>query len=156
MWFGVIRAKATLFAMAAGAFLLLAFGNLFIADRLAPRHFPANVHPVVERFHELFGHRLRLLRYGLALALGVLVALPTTSQWQAWMLFRNSQSFGRTDPQFDADVGFYVFELPFLAFMLDWLFIARALVLVITIVAHVLNGGVLFAAAVPSGEKPAE
>ena len=129
---------------------MLAGVNLLIADRLSPTHFPPNVHPYVERFHELFGHRLRLFRYVGAGLLAVLVALPTTSQWQSWLLFRNSQSFGVSDPQFHADVGFYVFELPFLGFVLDWLFVAMVFVLVMTVLTHVLNGGVVFASPVPS------
>ena len=150
VFWGVIRAKGTLFLIFFATFLLLAGINLLVADRLAPKRFPANVHPVVERFHEVFGHRLRLVRYAAAILLALIVALPTTAQWQQWMLFRNSRSFGRSDAQFGIDVGFYVFELPFLGFVLDWLFVAVALVLVLTIVAHVLNGGVLFASPVPS------
>ncbi|MBA3606258.1 MAG: UPF0182 family protein, partial [Acidimicrobiia bacterium] len=150
VFWGVIRAKATLFGLFFLAFAALAGVNLFIADRLAPTHFPANVHPYVERFHEVFGHRLRLVRYAVAALLALLVALPTTSQWQSWLLFRNSQSFDRADAQFGADVGFYVFELPFLSFVLDWLFVAVVLVLLVTLLAHVLNGGVVFASPVPS------
>ncbi len=150
VFWGVLQAKLTLFGIFFGAFVLLAGINLLIADRLAPSAFPANVHPYVERFHEVFGHRLRLLRYIGAGILALVVALPTTSQWQSWLLFRNSQSFGMSDAQFGADVGFYVFELPFLTFVLDWLFIAMVLVLVITLLAHVLNGGVVFASPMPS------
>ena len=132
VFWGVIRAKATLFAVFLALFAALAGVNLLIADKLAPSRFPANVHPYVERFHELFGHRLRLVRYVVAGFLALLVALPTTSQWQSWLLFRNSRSFGMSDAQFGADVGFYVFELPFLGFVLDWLFVAMVLVLMIT------------------------
>jgi uncharacterized protein len=150
VFWGVIRAKVTLFALFFATFAVLAGLNLLIADRLSPSRFPANVHPYVERFHELFGHRLRLLRYAGAGVLAVMVALPTTSQWQSWLLFRNSQSFGIADAQFKADVGFYVFELPFLGFVLDWLFVAMVLVLMLTLLTHVLNGGVMFASPVPS------
>ena len=150
VFWGVIRAKLTLFGMFLATFAVLAGVNLLVADRLSPSRFPANVHPYVERFHELFGHRLRLVRYAGAALLAVLVALPTTSQWQSWLLFRNSESFGIADDQFGADVGFYVFELPFLSFVLDWLFVAMVLVLLLTILAHVLNGGILFASPMPS------
>ena len=150
VFWGVIGAKLTLFAMFLATFAVLAGVNLLVADRLSPSRFPANVHPYVERFHELFGHRLRLVRYAGAALLAVLVALPTTSQWQSWLLFRNSESFGIADDQFGADVGFYVFELPFLGFVLDWLFVAMVLVLLLTILAHVLNGGILFASPMPS------
>ena len=55
------------------------------------------------------------------------IALPAVAQWQEWLLFRNAKQFGVADPQFGADVGFYVFQLPFLTFLLDWLFVARHL-----------------------------
>ena len=60
VFWGVIRAKGTLFVAFFLTFATLVGVNLFIADKLAPSRFPANVHPYVERFHELFGHRLRV------------------------------------------------------------------------------------------------
>lgn len=150
VFWGVLQAKVTLFAMFFATFAALVGVNMLIADRLSPTRFPANVHPYVERFHEVFGHRMRLFRYLGAAVLAILVALPTTSQWQSWLLFRNSRSFGISDDQFHADVGFYVFELPFLGFVLDWLFVAMVFVLVTTILTHVLNGGVVFASPMPS------
>jgi uncharacterized membrane protein (UPF0182 family) len=150
VFWGVIGAKFTLFALFFLAFLLLAFANLFIADRAAPTSFPANVHPYVERFHEVFGQRLRLVRYASAFVMAIVVALPAVAQWQSWLLFRNSKSFGVADPQFGADVGFYVFQLPFLTFLLDWMFVAVILVLLFTAAAHILNGGVVFVSPVPA------
>ena len=46
------------------------------------------------------------------------------------------------DPQFGKDVGFYVFRLPFLTFLFDWLFAALIIILIVTAVAHYLNGGI--------------
>lgn len=149
IFWGQIWAKTTLFAVFFVAFLLLAGLNLFLADRAAPTVFPANMHPYVERFHEVFGQRLRLLRYGTALVLAIILALPAIAQWQDWLLFRHSQSFGVEDPQFGADVGFYVFRLPFIAFAVDWLFAALVVVLLLTLAAHLLNGGVMFTSATP-------
>jgi hypothetical protein len=150
VFWGVLWTKVTLFLAFLVVFLALAGINLYVADRTAPRAFPANVHPYVERFHELFGHRLRLVRYGTAGVLALFLALPAAGHWQDWMLFRNSTSFGIKDAQFDADVGFYVFELPFISFAIDWLFAAMVVVLLLTLAAHLLNGGVLFASSTPS------
>ena len=124
--------------------------NLYFADRAAPQQFPANVHPYVERFHEVFGQRLRFIRYATAAVLAFILALPATSHWQEWLLFRNSVSFGVRDPQFHVDVGFYVFELPFISFAIDWLFAALIIVLLLTMAAHLLNGGVLFTSSTPT------
>jgi uncharacterized membrane protein (UPF0182 family) len=108
--------------------------NLLIADRLAPLTFSANMHPVVERFHDLFGRRLRLVRICVAVFFGLLFALPATGQWTSWLLFRNSKSFGIEDAQFGNDISFYVFRLPFITFALDWLF--AALIFVTSLVSH--------------------
>lgn len=149
VFWGAIVAKATLFIGFFLIFAVLAGVNLLIADRVAPESFPANVHPYVERFHEIFGRRLRLLRYGVAVVFALLLAAPAIARWQDWLLFRNSQSFGTSDTQFGRDVGFYVFELPFLTFFLDWMFAGVIIVLLLTIAAHVLNGGVVIVSPVP-------
>ena len=150
VFWGAIGAKTLLFVGFLVVFLLLAGINLFVADRLAPQEFPANVHPYVERFHEVFGRRLRLVRYGIAALFALLLATPAIGRWEEWLLFRNSQSFGTSDDQFGRDVGFYVFELPFLSFLVDWTFAALIIVLLLTIAAHVLNGGVVFVSPVPA------
>jgi uncharacterized membrane protein (UPF0182 family) len=82
--------------------------------------------------------------------LAFILALPATSHWQEWLLFRHSVSFGRRDPQFHVDVGFYVFELPLLSFTIDWLFAALIIVILLTMAAHLLNGGVLFTSSTPT------
>ena len=150
VFWGQLRAKLTMFAIFFFAFLLIAGLNLYFADRAAPQQFPANVHPYVERFHEMFGQRLRFIRYATAAVLAFILALPAASHWQEWLLFRNSVSFGVRDPQFHVDVGFYVFELPFISFAIDWLFAALIITLLLTMAAHLLNGGVLFTSSTPT------
>ncbi|HWL42183.1 MAG TPA: UPF0182 family protein [Ilumatobacter sp.] len=150
VFWGQIGAKSLMFLVFFAVFAAIAGVNLYVADRVAPDAFPANVHPYVERFHEVFGSRLRLVRYATAAVLALILALPAVSKWQEWLLFRNSKSFGFTDPQFGVDVGFYVFQLPFLTFAVDWLFAAIVIVIILTSAAHLLNGGVLFTSATPT------
>jgi uncharacterized membrane protein (UPF0182 family) len=61
VFWGVVRAKVTLFLLFFVVFAAIAVLNLLIADRLAPSSFSANTHPLVERFHEFFGRRPRPL-----------------------------------------------------------------------------------------------
>lgn len=143
VFWGVIGSKITLFVMFAAIFISIAVLNLVIADRLAPMAFSANMHPIVERFHVLFGRRLRIVRFAVAIFFGLLFALPATGQWQSWLLFRHSQSFGIEDAQFGNDIGFYVFRLPFITFALDWLFAALVFITLLALLTHVLNGGVV-------------
>ena len=143
VFWGVISAKATMFALFAGTFIALALLNLIIADRLAPTSFSANTHPVVERFHEFFGHRMRLFRFAVAIIFGLLFAAPAIARWQDWLMFRNSKSFGISDRYFGNDVGFYMFKLPFVTFVLDWLFLAVLFITLLVVATHVLSGGIL-------------
>ena len=150
VFWGVIRARLTLFGLFFVGFAAMSAGNVAIADKLAPSRYPTNPHPFVDRLHEMFGRRLQLYRYLLAGVFAVLLALPASTQWQSWLLYRNAQSFGTSDEEFGVDVGFYVFELPFINFVLDWLFFAVIVVLLITVLVHVLNGGVMFASPIPT------
>jgi uncharacterized protein len=139
----MLRSKLLLFVLFGGTFVALAILNLVIADRLAPSAFSANTHPLVERFHEFFGHRLRILRIAVATVSGLLFAAPAVGHWQDWLMFRNSQRFGIADAQFGHDVGFYLFRLPFIAFVLDWLFAALVFITLLVIATHVLSGGII-------------
>ena len=74
--------------------------------------------------------------------LALIAGPPVAGEWNSWLLFTNGGSFGVKDPQFDTDIGFYVFKLPFLSFVSGWLFAALLIVLIVTAVAHYLNGGI--------------
>jgi hypothetical protein len=63
-------------------------------------------------------------------------------EWQNWLLFTHGQSFGVKDLQFHMDASFYVFRLPFLEFLVNWLIVSLIVVLVFTAVFHYLNGGI--------------
>jgi uncharacterized protein len=143
VWSGILGARIALGVIFTALFFVLLWSNLFIADRLAPRFRPAGPEEeVVERYHELVGERTGLVRAGVALTFAVIAGLPVAGQWNEWILFTNSQTFGASDPQFGRDVGFFVFQLPFLTFLVDWAFAALVIVLIVTAVAHYLNGGI--------------
>lgn len=153
VFWGVLRTRALLFVSFATGFILLAILNLLIADRLSPRTLGNDVHPIVARFHELFGRRTRLLRIAIAVLFGLVVAIPASGRWKDWMLFRHGVEFNVDDPQFGEDVGFYVFKLPFLTFLLNWVFVALLLVTVLTAITHVLNGGIVLQPPIPKVRK---
>ncbi|MDQ4070610.1 MAG: UPF0182 family protein, partial [Actinomycetota bacterium] len=52
--------------------------------------------------------------------------------------------FGVESPLFGTDVGFYVFQLPFLTFLTNALFSALVVTLIVTALAHYLSGGIRF------------
>ncbi|MGC1511333.1 MAG: UPF0182 family protein [Acidimicrobiales bacterium] len=140
---GVLGAKVVL----AGIFVAIAFVlvlvNVVIAGRLAPRSRPAGPEEeVLERYRELLGGRTKLFRIAGSFALALFVGVGMSARWQDWVLFTNAQDFGVKDPQFKTDAGFYIFRLPFLTAVLDWAFAVFVLLVLVTIAAHYLNGGI--------------
>src|SRR5438067_1361591 len=143
VWRGVLGTKLALAFVFISAFFVLLWLNLFIADRIAPKFRPAGPEEeLIERYHELVGRRTGLVRIVVSLLFAVIAGAGASGQWQEWLLFRNYVPFGVKDPQFGKDVGFYVFQLPFLNFVLGWIFAAFVIVFIVTAVAHYLNGGI--------------
>ena len=143
VWSGVLLTRVVLALVFIAAMFVLAWVNLLIADRVAPAFRPPGPEEeFVQRYHETVGTRAGLVRIAVAGLFALFWGAPAGSRWQDWILFRNGGDFGIEDPQFGADVGFYVFELPFIRFVINWAFTALVVVLIITAAAHYLNGGI--------------
>ena len=54
----------------------------------------------------------RLLTVAVAVILGLLIAWGETGGWDLILRFIHRTSYGRNDPLFDKDIGFYLFSLP--------------------------------------------
>lgn len=147
VWRGVLGAKIALAVIFTVGFFVLLWVNLLVADRVAPAFRPAGPEDeFIERYHELVGARGGLVRIVTALLLALIAGPPVSGEWNSWLLFTNGGDFGIDDPQFGVDIGFYVFKLPFLTFLTGWLFAALLIVLIVTTVAHYLNGGIRISA----------
>ena len=140
---GVLVVQVLLAVFFCLLFFGLMVGNLIIADRIAPRFRPAGPEDeLVQRYREAVGPHANAVRIIVAAVFALFAGIGTRSQWNNWLLFRHSTSFHIKDPQFGRDVGFYVFQLPFIKFFIDWLFVAILITLVVTLVFHYLNGGI--------------
>jgi uncharacterized protein len=150
VWSGLLFAKVGLALVFTAAFFVLLWGNLLIAQRLAPRFRPAGPEEqALAEVQALLDRRPAVIRAGVALLLALVFGLGVAGRWNDWILFRNHVGFGSRDPLFEHDVGFYVFQLPFLTFVTNWLFAALVVVVIVTAAAHYLNGGIRFRVAPP-------
>jgi len=129
-------------------FFVILLVSLVIADRLAPTFRLATAQTpedeLVDRYRQLTARFRGRIRVGVALFFALIAGLGVSSQWRDWLLFNNGTDTGTTDPQFGKDIGFYLFKLPFINFIIDWLFAGLVIVLLVTAVAHYLNGGIRF------------
>jgi uncharacterized protein len=116
---------------------------LLIVDKVAPRAmFMAPDSELVRRYQAIIGPRAVLFRSIVALLVALAVGSGTASQWQHWILFTHTVKFGILDPQFHRDVSFFVDQLPFLSFLVDWVLSVLLVALVVSIIAYFLNGAI--------------
>lgn len=142
-WRGLLWARFAPAAVFAAVFFVLMFASLTIADRLAPS--TRSLGPedeMLARYQVTVAPYSGRIRVVVALLFALLAGASVSGEWQKWILFTHAQDFGIKDPQFHLDVGFFVFRLPFLTFMFDWLFAGLLVILVVTAAAHYLNGGI--------------
>ena len=144
-WRGLLGAKVAPALVFTVAFFVIMLVNLVIADRLAPKYRSMGPEDeLIARYQQVAGPYTGRIRIGVSLFFALIAGIGVSSQWQQWVLFTHSVKFGVKDPQFHRDIGFYVFQLPFLKFIAEWLFAGLVIVLIVTAVAHYLNGGIRF------------
>jgi uncharacterized membrane protein (UPF0182 family) len=91
------------------------------------------------------------LLVGVAALAGLFAGSSASGRWRTYMLWRNGTEFGSTDAHFGRDKGFYVFDLPWLHFLVDFAMAAAVVGLLVGAVVHYLYGGVRLQA--PPGDR---
>ena len=152
VWSQLISARVTLGAATGLVLFALLWSNLVLADRLAPkfRSMVGADDDLLVRYREIVAGRQRLVWLVLSVLVAIVPALSASAQWREWLLFRHGGDFGTLDPQFGQDLGWYVFRLPFLSTVIDWLFAFLLVTAVLVAVVHYLNGAIRLQ---PLGER---
>ena len=143
IYWTLIKAEINLGALAALATLVVVGGNLLLARQLVRRH-GYRVYgeliefPLFERFTALF-ERL--------IALGAVLVAYVAGEWAGghafdFLVARHAVALGQADPLFGIDLGFYLFKLPFLEFVYDWVVMVIIVSLVASALVYLVKGGV--------------
>ncbi len=142
VWSGILRTRILLAVTFTAAFFVVLLANLIMADRLAPRSLGGAEDEMLQRYQEMFSAASGKGRIAVSAAFALIAGAGVSSRWTEWMLFSNSVEVGTEDPLHGIDLGFYMFKLPFLSFVADWAFASLIIVLILTGIAHYLNGGI--------------
>ena len=141
--------------LAVGAvFALLTFIILFtsmrfarrMAPRLVPVRFPEGIPEQLETvLLSIRGKMGPILDFAIlasALVLAFLNGLGMSANWETFRISLASVPFGYSDPQFGRDVGFFVFQLPAMNLIADWLTGVLMLTIVLSFAVHILDGAI--------------
>ena len=130
----LLLVKLGLFGVFGAVFFVVLWVNLVVCDRLANADPSTQEDELVRRYQQIVRPYSGRVYVALALVMALIAASGTIGEWQNWILFRHGGNFGVKDPQFHKDVGFYIFKLPFMTFVVDW-------TLAILIVTLVVSAG---------------
>ena len=124
-------------------FAVVMWVNLMLTDRFGARDLSFDPEDeVVRRFQNAVRPYAGRIYAAIAVFTGFIAGLNASGQWQTWLMFVHRQSFGVTDQLYHKDIGFYVFTLPFLSFVVTWTLVSLFIILVVTSVLHFFNGGI--------------
>jgi hypothetical protein len=143
VWSTVLITKAILFAVVGLLTSAFISANIYLAHRNRPLYVPTSLEADnLERYRAQINPIRRLIFLGVA---GVLVYFGGTSGsafWSTWLQFRNSTSFGVTDPQFNLDISFFAFQLPMYQALISWGISLVVISLIAAVAVHYLYGGI--------------
>jgi len=143
VWSTVLITKAILFAVVGLLTSAFISANIYLAHRNRPLYVPTSLEADnLERYRAQINPIRRLIFLGVA---GVLVYFGGTSGsafWSTWLQFRNSTSFGVTDPQFNLDISFFAFQLPMYQAFISWGISLVVISLIAAVAVHYLYGGI--------------
>jgi uncharacterized membrane protein (UPF0182 family) len=158
LWFNEVGFSSVLWKSLRTQFLVgLAVGlftaavvwvNLYLAARFAPPFGTIRIDITGKRPDGLDQARMTLapymswIRLGISVLIGFLAGISGSSAWQLYLLWAHKGPFGIDDPQFGKDLGFYVFELPFLERVAGLVWFAIIAALLLTIALQYFNGSI--------------
>jgi uncharacterized membrane protein (UPF0182 family) len=153
MWFSSVHLSSvwsTLFLIKVGLgltfgaiFFFMMWGNLLLTDRFGARDLSFDAEDeVVRRFQNVVRPYAKRIYAAIALVMALIAGFNATGQWNNYILFSHSQSFHQTDPLFHKDLGFYIFTLPFVNYVITWFLVSLIIIIIVTTGFHLLNGGI--------------
>jgi uncharacterized membrane protein (UPF0182 family) len=143
VWTTVLTTKVFLFVVAGLLTSSIILLNIIIAYKRRPLYVPLSIEADnLERYRAQIEPIKRWVVLALAAGLFYFSGTSGSALWESWLLFKNSTSFGVKDPQFNMDISFFAFKLPFYQTMIAWAISTLVLAIIAAAVVHYLYGGI--------------
>jgi uncharacterized membrane protein (UPF0182 family) len=141
---------STLFWTKTGLFLFFAAlmaaavgVNVYLAYRMRPLFRPHSPEQTgLDRYRDAVTPIRTWLLVGTSLVLGAFAGSSAVGEWRNYLLWRNGVPFRREDAYFNKDIGFYVFDLPWLHYLVDFTMAVTVVGLMAAALVHYLYGGI--------------
>lgn len=145
-WSTILGTKALLFVATGLLTALFVMLNVVLAYKRRPLYVPMTVEADnLERYRAQIEPIRRGLVIGIFIALFYFAGSAGSQLWRTWLLFNNSTEFGVKDPQFNMDISFFAFRLPFWQTLISWAITTIVFAILASVVVHYLYGGIRLA-----------
>ena len=143
VWTTVLTTKIFLFVVAGLLTSSIILLNIIIAYKRRPLYVPLSIEADnLERYRAQIEPLKRWVVLALAVGLFYIAGTSGSAMWESWLLFKNSTSFGVKDAQFNMDISFFAFKLPFYQTLIAWAISTLILSIIAAAVVHYLYGGI--------------
>ncbi|MFY0407806.1 UPF0182 family protein [Solicola sp. PLA-1-18] len=139
----MLTTRVVMFVTFGLVFAAVVVANIVIAYRTRPMTVAQldRSDPVM-RYRQAIDPLRTIALAGLGLLLTVFAGSAAAGQWRTFQMWRNGTSFGQRDPQFNKDVGFYVFDLPWIGFLVSYGFALLIVTGIAVLLVHYVYGGI--------------
>ncbi len=152
LWFGEVGFRSVfwtrvwaqlLLGLAAfAAFFVIVVVNLEIARRLAPSYRADEDGTLLEPRSPLVRKWVGVGGVAVSAIAGLVAAVAASGAWQTFLVYFNQVSWGESDPIFGRDISFYVFSVPALQSVVNFVLAALVAALVLAAIVHLIMGGI--------------
>ena len=143
VWQTTLFTKAWLFVLFGLVTSLVIIANILIAYRSRPVFAPLTIEADnLERYRAQIEPVKRMGFLAVALGLFYFAGTAGSQLWEPWLLWRNATPFGVKDPQFNLDISFFAFSLPFYQALIGWAISTLILSTLASAAVHYLYGGI--------------
>jgi uncharacterized membrane protein (UPF0182 family) len=139
----LVGTKVLLFAVFGLLMAAVVAVNIVIAYRYRPIFRPASPEQVsLDRYRDAVTPIRLWLMLGVSVMIGIFAGISAAGNWREFLLWRHGGSFGSKDPYFHKDIGFYVFDLPWLHYMVNFAMAVTVVSILVAALVHYLFGGI--------------
>lgn len=133
-------ARVVMFVTGFLAMAIPVFAAIQLAYRLRPVY--ARLSSQLDHYQEVVEPLRRLGMWGIPVFFGFFAGFAAAAQWETVWLWANRVDTGTADPQFQMDVGFYLFSVPFFSAVLGFASAVLLVCLAVTVLVSYLYGSV--------------
>jgi uncharacterized membrane protein (UPF0182 family) len=134
-WIAMAGVGAAGFLVTAGT----AWLTLWLSYKFRP--LTARLSESAERYREAVEPIRRLILWGGPLLIGAFTGATAAARWPVVLQFLNKTPFGTTDAQFNLDLSFFVYDVPFWLFVIGIVETALVIAFLVTVLTGFLYGG---------------